>query len=103
MRKTSSSHFISALTLEHLESEFYAQAFERFSDQDFASLGLSPQSIWALKQVGKTEAIHVSTLLSAIASNNISPVEKCEYNFGLTDPATMIATAGVLEAVGVSA
>lgn len=55
--------------------------------------------------VGKTEATHVTTLQSAIAQAGAKPVEACQYNFdaALTDAKTMVATARVLEAVGVSA
>ncbi|KAI9709008.1 MAG: hypothetical protein M1812_007821 [Candelaria pacifica] len=92
-----------ALTLEHLESAFYAQGFAKFTDSDFAALGLSKSQIDALKMVGQTEATHVSVLLSAIAGAGIQPVQPCTYEFGFTDAKGMIATARILEAVGVSA
>ncbi|OCK86441.1 hypothetical protein K432DRAFT_387789 [Lepidopterella palustris CBS 459.81] len=92
-----------ALTAEHLESAFYAQGFAKFPASDFKALGLSDQSIAALLAVGQSEATHVSTLLSAIASAGFQPVQPCQYNFGFTDAAGMVATARVLEAVGVSA
>lgn len=55
--------------------------------------------------VGMTEATHVTTLQGAIAGAGAKPVEPCQYNFdaSLTDAKTMVATARVLEAVGVSA
>jgi hypothetical protein len=93
------------LTAEHLESAFYAQGFAKFQDSDFTALGLSAAQIKSLKGVGATEAIHVTTLLSAISGAGTTPVEPCEYNFdaALADAKTMVATARVLEAVGVSA
>lgn len=92
-----------ALTLEHLEETFYRTGFQQFPDSDFAALGLNAQTISDLKQIGKTEEEHVTFLQSALAQNGIAPVRPCEYNFGFTDAAGMVATAGILEAVGVSA
>lgn len=56
-----------------------------------------------LKSIGSTEQTHVTTLLTAIAGAGTKPVEPCVYDFKLTDAASMIATASVLENVGVSA
>lgn len=94
-----------ALTAEHLESEFYKQGFAKFPAGDFMALGLTEGQIKSLMGVGMTEAVHVTTLQSAIAQAGAKPVEPCQYNFdaALTDAKTMVATARVLEAVGVSA
>jgi len=92
-----------ALTLEHLESNFYSQGFAKFPDSDFAALGLTPDLITALKTVGQTEATHVTQLSAAISAAGSTPVAECQYNFGFTTAANMVATARVLEAVGISA
>jgi hypothetical protein len=92
-----------ALTLEHLEDNFYRDGFARFPDSDFAALGLTPEQILDLKQIGATESQHVGFLQSALAQNLIQPVQACTYNFGFTDAAGMVATAAILEQVGVSA
>ncbi|KAI9049248.1 hypothetical protein LZ554_007095 [Drepanopeziza brunnea f. sp. 'monogermtubi'] len=94
-----------ALTLENLETAFYQQGFAKFQDTDFAALGLAPAEITNLKSIGGTEATHVTTLNSAIAGAGTAPVQPCTYNFApaLTDAKTMVATAAVLENVGVSA
>ncbi|ROT43071.1 twin-arginine translocation pathway signal [Sodiomyces alkalinus F11] len=92
-----------ALTLEWLEGVFYQQGFARFPPEDFAALGLSPQEIADLRKVGETEFDHASFLQSAIAQAGFQPVQPCNYNFGFTDAAGMVATALVLESVGVSA
>ena len=96
---------LSALTAEHLESNFYSQGFAKFPMSDFTALGLSDTSIKSLMTVGQTEATHVTTLQAAIAGAGAKPVEPCTYNFdaALKDAKTMVATARVLEAVGVSA
>ncbi len=72
---------------------------------EFMALGLSEATVKSLKNVGQTEATHVSTLLSAISGAGGKPVEPCQYNFdaALAHAKTMVATARVLEAVGVSA
>ena len=93
----------SALTLEFLEAAFYQQGFAKFPESDFAALGLSPEDIKNLKDIGKTEDAHVSFLLSAIAATGQQPVAACTYDFKFTDAAGMVATASVLEQVGVSA
>jgi len=66
-------------------------------------LGLTTADITNLKSIGATEQVHVTTLLSAIATAGTQPVEPCTYNFNLTDAASMVSTASVLENVGVSA
>ncbi|KAF5024888.1 hypothetical protein F66182_3046 [Fusarium sp. NRRL 66182] len=94
-----------ALTLEHLEETFYREGFATLSDDDFAPLGLSETSLSDLKAIGKTEAAHVVLLQSALAGAGFQPVEECKYDFAgaTSDPAAMVATAAILESVGVSA
>ncbi|RFU28319.1 hypothetical protein B7463_g8029, partial [Scytalidium lignicola] len=92
-----------ALTLEFLEASFYQQGFAKFADSDFLALGLSSDELTDLKSIGETEQVHVTTLLSAIAGAGTQPVAPCTYNFGFTDAAGMVATAAILENVGVSA
>ncbi|KAF2094735.1 hypothetical protein NA57DRAFT_79904 [Rhizodiscina lignyota] len=92
-----------ALTLEHLESTFYAQAFQKFPDSDFMSLGLSQSQVDSLKSTGMTESTHVTTLTAAITQAGGMPVQQCQYDFGFTDAKTMLATARVLEAAGIGA
>jgi hypothetical protein len=97
--------FFSALTAEHLEAAFYKQGFAKFPMADFLALGLTEDQVVSLQKVGETEATHVTTLLSSISGAGAVPVEPCEYNFdaAFADAASMVATARVLEAVGVSA
>ncbi|KAJ4403904.1 hypothetical protein N0V91_006206 [Didymella pomorum] len=94
-----------ALTAEHLESTFYKQGFAKFPMSDFQALGLSAAQVKSLMGVGQTEATHVTTLMSAITGAGAKPVEPCEYNFdaALASADSMVKTARVLEAVGVSA
>ncbi|KAM5342436.1 hypothetical protein ACJ41O_013402 [Fusarium nematophilum] len=94
-----------ALTLEHLEETFYREAFINIKDEAFSPLGLSEQTLSDIKEIGKTEAAHVVLLQSAIAQGGFQPVQSCKYDFGgaTSDPALMVATAAILENVGVSA
>ena len=93
----------SALTLEWLEATFYQQGFAQFPPEQFAALGLTQLQIQDLLDIGTSESSHVSLLQSAIAQAGVSPVQPCQYAFGFTDAAGMVATASVLESVGVSA
>jgi hypothetical protein len=93
----------SALTLENLESTFYKQGFAKFPASDFMALGLSQASIDTLNAIAQTENTHVTTLQGVITKAGGTPVQACTYNFGFTDAAGMVATARVLEAVGISA
>ncbi|KAH8908348.1 hypothetical protein BR93DRAFT_478278 [Coniochaeta sp. PMI_546] len=92
-----------ALTLEWLEASFYQQGFAKFPASDFQALGLSQQQITDLIGIGASEAAHVGLLQGAIAQAGVKPVQPCTYDFGFTDAAGMVATALVLENVGVSA
>lgn len=91
------------MTLENLEETFYRQGFAKFPAQDFAKLGLAPEQIKDLVQIGKTEEQHVVLLQTALAQAGVKPVQPCTYEFGFTDAAGMVKTAAVLENVGVSA
>ncbi|KAI0403227.1 ferritin-like domain-containing protein [Xylaria palmicola] len=92
-----------ALTLEWLEASFYQQGFAQFPDDQFTALGLTATQLADLKGIGTSEQAHVGLLQSAIAQAGVQPVQPCTYNFGFTDAAGMVATAAVLESVGVSA
>jgi hypothetical protein len=91
------------LTLEFLETAFYQQGFATFQDSDFLALGLTATDLTNLKSIGQTEQTHVDTLLTAIAASDTQPVAPCTYNFGFKTAAEMVATAAILENVGVSA
>ncbi|KAI8964899.1 ferritin-like domain-containing protein [Daldinia sp. FL1419] len=92
-----------ALTLEWLEASFYQQGFAKFSDDQFTALGLNAIQLNDLKGIGSSEQSHVGFLQSSIAQAGVQPVQPCEYDFGFTDAAGMVATASILENVGISA
>jgi len=91
------------LTLEWLEASFYQQGFAKFPDDQFVALGLTQAQLADLKGIGASEEAHVVLLQSALAQAGIKPVQPCTYNFGFTDAAGMVATAAILESVGISA
>ncbi len=88
-----------ALTLEHLEAAFFLLT-------DDYDLGLDPygNSIneWA-SLAGEHEAIHVDVLTQVISDLGGEPVGAAQYDFGVTDAQSFLATAAVLENVGVAA
>ncbi len=94
-----------ALTAEHLESTFYSQGFAKFQASDFMSAGLTSDQVSMIMDIMKTEAVHVTTLMGAISAAGATPVQACDYNFdaALASADSMLKTARVLEAVGVSA
>ncbi|PWN45593.1 hypothetical protein IE81DRAFT_274414, partial [Ceraceosorus guamensis] len=90
-----------ALTLEHLEAAFYNQSIARFGDEDFQAVGLNASVRNQLYSVGQDEAAHAAFLTQALGESAVQP---CTYNFSsVTDVASFLATATVLEGVGVSA
>jgi hypothetical protein len=92
-----------ALTLEHLEDKFYREGLLNFTLQHFQEAGFDEEFYNNLKEVSYDETTHVSFLTQAITGLNATPVAECTYAFGVTDVKTFIATASILEGVGVSA
>jgi hypothetical protein len=88
-----------ALTLEHLEAAFYEMSgmFELGEDAYGNSIGEY------VAVIGEHEAAHVATLTDVITQLGGEPVARAEYDFGVTDAATFLATAATLENVGVAA
>ena len=88
-----------ALTLEHLEAAFYQLT-------NTYDLGPDPfgNSIndW-LVLAGEHEAAHVATLTDVITQLGGEPVQAAQYDFGVTDAASFLTTAMILENTGVSA
>ncbi|TWU71432.1 hypothetical protein ED733_002318 [Metarhizium rileyi] len=92
-----------ALTLEHLEDTFYREGLAKFSEQDFAAAGFDSTFYNNIKRVSGDEKDHVDFLTSALKAAGVTPVAECKYDFGYKDVKTFLATASVLEGVGVSA
>ena len=90
-----------ALTLEHLEADFYNQSLSKLSSSDFEQAGYNASVRNRIYSIGRDEASHVELLTTAFGEN---AVPACTYNFSsVTDVPSFLATARVLEGVGVSA
>ena len=92
-----------ALTLEHLEDKFYREGLANFTEAQFATAGFDATFYANLKEVSSDETTHVSFLTAALTKAGATPVAECTYDFGALTPETFIATASILEGVGVSA
>ncbi|EON66339.1 hypothetical protein W97_05436 [Coniosporium apollinis CBS 100218] len=92
-----------ALTLEHLEDTFYREGLANFTQADFEAAGYDETFYGNLKRISSDESTHVSFLTGALKAAGATPVEACQYAFGVTDVNTFLVTASVLEGVGVSA
>jgi hypothetical protein len=92
-----------ALTLEHLENTFYRDALAQYSVEDFKAANFSEEAYNRIKTISADEATHVEFLTGALSAAGAKPVEACTYDFGYKDVASFLATASVLEGVGVSA
>ncbi|KAF2835076.1 hypothetical protein M501DRAFT_1008844 [Patellaria atrata CBS 101060] len=92
-----------ALTLEHLENNFYKQGIANFTEADFAAAGFNSTMYNNIMRIGKDETAHVDFLTTALEAAGVTPVKECTYAFGVTDVMTLVATASILEGVGVSA
>lgn len=88
-----------ALTLEHLEAAFYELA----SDYDLGVDGFGNDLNEWIAVIGQHEADHVVVLSQVITDLGGMPVERAEYDFGVTDAASFLQVAMVLENVGVAA
>ncbi|MBA3946647.1 MAG: ferritin-like domain-containing protein [Herpetosiphonaceae bacterium] len=86
-----------ALTLEHLEANFYIMAV--------AGGHLSGQALSVLTSIRDHEVAHVATLTKVISSLGGTPVAKrAKYNFGdMSSQAAILKTAETLEGTGVGA
>ena len=91
-----------ALTLEHLEFSFYRDLLPQFEDE----LGEDPFGDSIAERIATIrdhEEEHVNALTATIEDLGGEPVGEAEYDFGVTDAATFLATAQILENTGVSA
>lgn len=87
-----------ALTLEHLEAEFYRRGVE-------ASV-LADRQLEIIRAIGSHESDHVSQLTSTIRSAGGQPVEKPTFTFPentFTEGGAFLKTATTFEELGVNA
>ncbi|HWD66223.1 MAG TPA: ferritin-like domain-containing protein [Solirubrobacteraceae bacterium] len=84
-----------ALTLEYLESDFYQVKGK--------AVGLSGEAKTLARLFGDEEAEHASALTAAIKSAGGKPVKKPMFTFPVTNQASFLKLAYVLENTGVGA
>lgn len=87
-----------ALTLEHLERAFYRDHLP--SQSAFLNAGYRTSVRNRFIEIGGHEKTHVDFLEKALGDK---AVKECKYEFGITGPDSFVATAQLLEGVGVSA
>ncbi|KZM28611.1 uncharacterized protein EKO05_0000027 [Ascochyta rabiei] len=92
-----------ALTLEHLEDTFYREGLANFTEADFKAAGFASDVYGRIKTISGDETTHVSFLTGALTAAGAKPVKECTYDFGVTSVQSFLATASILEGVGVSA
>lgn len=92
-----------ALTLEHLENAFYKEGLKNYTEADFADAGYDSTFYNNIMTVASDEASHVDFLTKGLTAAGAEPVMPCTYAFGATDVKGFLATAAILEGVGVSA
>lgn len=96
-----------AHVLELFESSFYQQALSLFKDNDFTAAGFTTVQV-PLEQISailEDETLHAKTLEGQIIASGDKPISGCKFNLdsSLKDVKTMVATARVVELVGVNA
>jgi hypothetical protein len=84
-----------ALTLEYLETDFYKVKG--------SAVGLSGAAKALAKSIGDQEAEHVSALTKAITGAGGKPIKKPTFSFPVTNQASFLKLAYVLENTGVGA
>lgn len=92
-----------ALTLEHLEDTFYRQALSKYDAKAFTDAGFDSSVRSRIATISGDEQSHVSFLSTALSAAGQTPTAACTYDFGYTDVKSFLATASILEGVGVSA
>ncbi|KAJ6781635.1 hypothetical protein PWT90_08367 [Aphanocladium album] len=92
-----------ALTLEHLEDTFYREGLAKYTEEDFKNAGFDSKVYNNVKAIASDEAAHVDFLTKGLKAAGANPTAACTYDFGYKDVKSFLATASILEGVGVSA
>jgi len=92
-----------ALTLEHLEDTFYRQALTKYDESAFKNAGYDSSVRERIATISGDEKTHVSFLTTALTAAGVNATSECTYDFGYDSVKTFLATASILEGVGVSA
>jgi len=93
--------------LERLETQFYTQALAKFQVADFQAAGFSNAGLPVdlFTGIQRDESNHTSAIEAELVALGGTALSGCKFDFSsvLTDVSTMVATARVVENVGVAA
>ncbi|SCZ99456.1 BZ3500_MvSof-1268-A1-R1_Chr3-1g06019 [Microbotryum saponariae] len=91
-----------ALTLEHLEKNFFFTGLAKYKVEDFVKAGYTKKLHNRIQTIGIQEKDHVIALASGLGKNAVSP---CQYDFGgaLASVDSFVHMSRVLETVGTAA
>lgn len=92
-----------ALTLELLDSTFFAEGLNNFTAADFEAAGFPNTTFDFITRIRDNELGHAAALQSAIGSLGGTPVQQCNYSFPVSNVTQFVEIAQRLENVGVSA
>jgi Ferritin-like domain len=89
-----------ALTLEHLENNFYSTFLSKFNADDFKAAGFEPFVHGRMLQIANHEANHVQFL-----ENYLGPeaTKACTYSFPVKSVKDFVALSQIFEGVGTTA
>lgn len=76
---------------------------QKYSKDDFLAAGFSKEFFENILIIAADEATHVDFLRGGLIAAGAVPVEPCTYSFPLDTVESSVATASVLEGVGVTA
>lgn len=103
-----------ALTLEHLEANYYTEALERYGEDHFEGVGSPGDDTFdtarprygtyqQYEKIRDHEVAHVETLSSVIEDLGGDPVEAADYEFPYSSVQEFVELSATIEDVGVSA
>lgn len=101
-----------ALTLEHLENNFYAKGLDDFSDEELMNADVLCDRFCMdarkkvpeyIRVVGEHEAAHVEQITAVIEKLGGDPVAEADYEFGYESPSEFLELSSALENTGVAA
>ncbi|KAK4098121.1 hypothetical protein N658DRAFT_499705 [Parathielavia hyrcaniae] len=84
------------LAAEWIIFEFYQQGIERFTEQDFITIGLPAHTRRRLMEIRNNEAGHLRIFQNMISPTSVKP-GRCKYVFPLSDPLSYLAFTTVME------
>lgn len=76
---------------------------QKHPKEDFLAAGFSKEFYENILVIAADEATHVDFLQKGLVAAGVVPVEPCTYSFPLDTVEMSVATASVLEGVGVTA